>query len=300
MTGERDNTILDLAVLTEQLDDVHLDALGLLDEHEQIAFRQWLDQVPEEVRQSLIAEQARLSASAPGIDGVSPPVELRARVIRAVLEAVRHDALQGSGQVAKQESRDTSRSPNHAPHASVEHGSHAARSRRVARHRGGTRVHRWWRTVAIGASVATLGMLVVHTQLTSAYRDVSRLQSLEGLINAFGADHLREMLFNESVVRVSLRATDPNSKVEASIWINPDRNHGLLVISHAGLATANLRVVALDDEDQPIGDPLVDFRSTGVMQTVAFTFDREMSGRIGVVAVQPDGTELLLAGALAA
>ena len=58
--------------LVQRFEDVHLDALGLLDEEDREALEAWMATLPQEARLRLRDEQSRLAEAAPTIDSDPP------------------------------------------------------------------------------------------------------------------------------------------------------------------------------------------------------------------------------------
>lgn len=84
----------------ELFENAHMDALGLLDEQDRVAFDVAFKAASPAIRAQIRAEQARMSKLESTLPRVNPPEVLRSRVLQAVEHAITEQSLRSDGGVS--------------------------------------------------------------------------------------------------------------------------------------------------------------------------------------------------------
>ncbi|MEL7472224.1 MAG: hypothetical protein AAGK04_02820 [Planctomycetota bacterium] len=240
-----------------------LDALALLDENERVRFEAALANAPTALHDQVEAERARFVDLREFLPDVSPPPELRGKVVQAVLVAAEADAV----------------------HA-VRHDA----DRHVRPLRFGTRVSAIWRGAAIGFAAAslTLGLSTLylwgeHERLEDNFSDSALVQSV---VENFGVEYVQRALFDADTQRVIFQpaASTSERSAQASIWMNPNWEESrLFCLELAGEKdTESFRVVVLNDDDQVV-TTIAEFRSTGALVSSELPSDLAGADRLGII-----------------
>ncbi len=251
-----------------------LDALGLLDEHDQAAFESAFRAAPAAVQSQVRAEQARACR----IDGLLPDVTPRAELREMVLAALRRAQAAAAVEDARTELIPAGRLDREAGVLAM------VRPRRVSP---------IWRAAAIGSATAAVILGAAFITIRDENARLSRAAGQDMFINAIsgavGGKQLIDTLFDPGTGKAVLAATDAAPSAQASIFHNAKWESARLVA--VGVATKPdqvLRVVELA-ADGSIGRDLTgDFTSSGglLVQDIAVELRAGELPRLALVAVQ--------------
>lgn len=295
--------------LSSRFDDIHLDALGLLDDPDRLAFEAWLASLPKAARRQVRWEQARLAMTAPGIDA-QVPGDLRQHAIVAIIEACREERLAAASADDRAVLAEVGVGVNPAVgrELSASNGQHSEGSAGVRRHRAHSRgedeSHRWssgvdaagsgrrnvrvhgsWRAATIVLSVAMVAMTAVYAQLREISGNVSMQNELGALIEK-GGGHLGSLLFDPSSQRVMFdRAAEDLGPTRAMILIAEDESKTPIFIERlAQPKGSRLMVCAVNERNEVVGEALAVFEPDGVLQRVYVDLRLAITDRLAIVA----------------
>jgi hypothetical protein len=281
------------ADLDAMLDDVHLGALGLLDDDEQAALDEWMNTVSPQLRKQIIAEQLRMTASAPMIT-VDPDQALRARVIHAVLEAIR-DAASAPAATATEPPVRTRRHTAGKPGVLSGSGGSGSVGSASPSHRRVRRTHPFWRTSTIGLAVLVIGMVTMHIRQQQEFLQLSEQAQISSLIDIAGAPALEGLLFDKAAKRVTFVCVDGNAKIQGMLWMSPETDTAhLYAMGLRNDPGVVYHVTRLDDAGQIIGRPVAAFTATGVIKRVDMPMARVTPGTMAIVAVRDGISEIIM------
>ncbi len=181
----------------EMLELCLLDALGLLDEHEQAAFEAAFAGASPVVQAHVRREQTRFAKLSPLLPNVEPPAELRARVLASIREANAQPAM-----------ADDTRRLIMPP---------------MLKSRGVSPV---WRAAALALSAAcfTLGGTLVYLQ--TARQEIRGNERTDSLIAAvadqFGHAFVQDVLFDRDTQRAVFTPVADSFDGQATVFVNPE------------------------------------------------------------------------------
>ena len=280
------------APLDALLDDVQLDALGLLDDDDRAALDAWLETLPEPRREQIRQEQERLTLTAPmiGSDGsIATPESLRRAVVEAVLAAIESE-------------RDA---------ASSEDDGHRRRAATTRRHTAGgarpqrhvrRRVHPMWRAATLGLAVALVGAVMFHAQTQRYVQNMENTASLSGMFDVFGSAQVEAMLFEGSMRRVTFVAADGAFEgMGASVWLGEADDEAMLFTCRLPDGPGvSYRIAELDDAGNAMDSSIARFEADGVITRVALKRTLVPTrGRIALVRMSDEGEKVVMTANLA-
>jgi len=281
--------------LIGRFDDIHLDALGMLDEDERAALREWLDMLPASAREQIVREQARLAATAPTAGVREDHVAaLREHIVAAILSAAAEGVPiepAAAGSTSGANARLNGRAKSH------DAVTGAPSPKRHASGRSRPRVHPAWRATAIALSVAVVGLFAVQSQLQQSYAAIESEGIVAAVVEAFGPD-AEELLFDEDVRRITFSGAENRPQVEASLWVLDDDMHLLLGYKQA-ITARRLALMPIDATGRISGKALVEFAPEGVLQRVELPRMDDPPRRVALVALGENGTTILLRATVA-
>lgn len=257
MTHRNDNNRVDAggtepATTRDLIELAVIDALGLLDDEERVAFERGVASAPATLREMIREEQARMADISALLPEVDPDPSLRERTIsRIALEIERKHGAGGASAPARRVA--------HAAGASVDRPVRLQRARRV---------NPAWRIAAVGMSVAVVALSVVQVQMRRQIDSVSEDASASALIDSAGTGHIEDVLFNETVERYYLRPVGNVGNAKATLLINRDR--GSSCLHYGNFANgATYRLVVLDDAGEAVSE-LCSFKAEKLISNIAF------------------------------
>ena len=210
--------------LKNLIENSHLDALGLLDAHEQSEFQQAFLAAPPAVQLQIRAEQARAADMSDLLPLVEPSPELRDRVLAAIASQISAEALAGE-----------------------EAGIYDLRSP--------DRVSRRWRTAAIGLigaccvlGVAFINVMAINAQIHPGMADNELAKEV---MLGLGSERANDVLYSPSTHR-DFFAAAPGCKGVASILRGRDWADAVLTFKDLPeVAGSDYRLVVLNDDGVP-------------------------------------------------
>jgi hypothetical protein len=252
----------------ELIEYTMLHALGLLEDGERQAYEAAFDAAPASVQKRVREEARRMADLGDLIPEVEPNAELRDVVLAAVRAAIREE---------ENESRIAQQSSGASPVVGRIDPSSAARSRPTSQPKlsKSPRVNRLWRVAGIGFAAASIAMGAVMINIQQTLKDANTHNSLvNSAYDKLGPNFVLD-LSEEATERICLVATDSASKSVASVWKNPDRDTGHLLVNNlVGEQNRPLRLVLLD-ADNNIVEVIKTFNPTGELES--FEIDVNLS-----------------------
>lgn len=210
------------------LEHAHLDALGMLEPHEQAEFHRELAASPSQVREMVRREQARAADINAILPDVTPSPELRARVLSAIAAEIALGGLAGSSH------------PGDAEEAAND----------LYRFRPQAVVSRRWRTAAValvGAcgvlGVALANVVAINTQIN---RSMVVTDLPKEVMLGLGSDRINDVLFGGTSRRDHFVAVAGFGGM-ASVLHSPGWDEGVVAFKDLPESTGNdYRLVTLD------------------------------------------------------
>ena len=275
---------------TQQLiESTMLHTLGLLEDHEIVAFEAAFESAPASVQLMVREEALRMSDFGDLMPNNEPDPALRELVISAVRAAMReqeNDQRIASGSVA---------APTVATRAIAGRidAQIAAQSSRRAQPKISTtpRVHRLWRASTIGFAAATIALSIVWTNNNQTYNQMSPDVFLSQMYNSIGAEFLESTLFDSSTERVSMVSSNGATASMASVWYNPDWDSARLFVKNMKASQENpYRLVVLDDEGNIVRE-VATFSSEGELEDFDVQVNLKSDRRLAIYQGITDAIE---------
>ncbi len=277
---------------TQQLiENTMLHTLGLLEDHEIVAFEAAFEAAPASVQLLVREEALRMSDFGDLMPSNEPDPALRELVISAVRAAMReqeNDQRIAAGSVAAPivatqaiAGRIDSQTPV------------AAQSSRRAQPKLSTtpRVHRLWRASTIGFAAATIALSVVWTNNNQAYSQMSPDVFLSQMYNSIGAEFLESTLFDSTTERVSMVSSNGASASMASVWYNPDWDSARLFVKNMKASEENPYRLVVLDEDGNIVREVATFSSEGELEDFEVQVNLKSDRRLAIYQGMTDAIE---------
>jgi len=244
--------------LQEMIELAILDAMGLLDEEERLAFELAFRAAAPPVQAQVRREQPRLSRIESLLPQVAPPAELRA----AVIEAVRREIAT-------------------AQPASVNPAVLVASSMVRAR-----AVSPIWRAAALGLAAASLILGITTFGFQARYDELGERLRSESTVNtlntAYGTAFVQKMLFDRDTKRVVFKPQG-QSRGMASLWIHPEMKEAMFFCQAIASQEGRTLKLAIVDENDHIVKDLATFTSSGELTPLRVTMSPNQTGHIAVV-----------------
>lgn len=254
---------------TEMLELAGVDALGLLDEEERVAFDRAFDRAPGAVRELVRAEQARVAELGLALPDVVIPEGLRGEVLSRVREEIE---------------RSKAASPvSAAPARTASHSGGARPEPRSLGIRRARRVNPAWRIAAIGASVATVVLASLQVRLRQDIQNLSSRMQAGALTEAVGLDELGILFPGPDAQRVALIPTGDVGHARAHLVFEPD--HGWRLMAMNLSSRVDYSVVAMDESGSII-ETIADFQSNDVLTLLDLPISAQRGETIHVAIVR--------------
>jgi hypothetical protein len=252
--------------LQEMIELSILDAMGLLDEEERLAFELAFRAAAPAVQAQVRREQTRLSSIDALLPRVAPPSGLRA----AVVEAVRREIAAGVAAASTN------------PALMIAEGMIKS-----------GRVSSLWRAGSLGLAAAALVLGITTFKLQSDYKALEiRLQNdavLEVVSRELGPSFVRNVLFSKDTRRVIL-TPKTGSKGAASVWVNNEWKDGFFFCNAMPTPKDGSYKIAIIDGSDRIVRELGAFQSDGELIPVQLKgLTGIQSGRVAVGTPGADG-----------
>lgn len=261
--------------LQEMIELSILDAMGLLDDEERVAFEVAFRTSNPGVQAQVRREQTRLASIENFLPDVTPPAGLRA----AVVEAVRREIA--------------------TTHASSNPALVIARS--MVKSRG---VSPLWRAAAMGLAAAALIFGITTFQFKALYVELTDHLHQDRLIDAmndeFGPAFVHSVLFDRDTHRVILTPAK-GVKGQASLFVNSEKGEGQFFCrAIASPVGKTFKLAIIDPKTGEIVKELKTFTSNGSLTPVMVRLSPDEHGRIALVTTSggPDFDTVLAGGDL--
>lgn len=253
------------------LEQAALDALGLLDDEERVAFDTAFLSASDSLQAHLRREQKRIAALGVCLPDVAMPDGLREAVLAAVREAIRSEREPASIEAAIA--------------GVIGHGAgHEVPDlpRRPLR-----RVSRLWRATALGLLVASVILSYATLQMKSQFDQVAEaqdsIQMAEAMLRLFGPDY-REAMMDQRVIRASFASANQRFRARAALWFDPDSDKAWFVFEGLPVAQGQpYRLVVLDSNDRIVNE-LASFQSNGQFDGQPIKLDVPLNTRLAILA----------------
>ena len=244
-----------------------LDAMGLLDESEQGQFESAFRSASPPVQAQVRREQTRLSVIEALLPDVEPPAGLRAAVVDAVRRQIEIEGLVRAEGVAGAIPLIPSR-----------------------------RVSPLWRAGALGLAAASFVMGFATLQMSRDVREIERRLGDQGqtqvLIEKFGANYVRDVLFNKDTTRVVFTPRSSQSKSMVSVFLNPEWRDSKLFHMNLGDAERRTYKLALVDEHDRVVSILHTFNPDGSMEGENFELGHPApKSRLAIMTTSQSGAD---------
>lgn len=260
----------------ELIEQSVLDAMGILEPEEQVAFEAALANAGPEVRAMVRHEQERLLDLHDLLPPDAPRPELRDMVISAVRAAMRASDAPAVGRVL--------------PGAS--HRRAAAPTFRPAR-----RVSPMWRASAIALGAVVVGLTAVTLDIHRVYQVAGSRGVVDRLYDGMGAEVLQAFVYDPENTQLVSRMTpvsQQGSRAEAALWHHPDWSSAKLFVRQLKTApNERLRLVVLDDNDRIVSE-VAAFQGTGELAQFEVHIDVQSKPRLAICRTVDGADELLL------
>ncbi len=257
--------------IQEMIENAVLDAVGLLDDDEQVEFERAFDSASPKIQAMVRAEQTRLSNISGLLPCVEPPVSLKAEVIGRVREAIAAAYLAQETTLAKRPLLELIPSRKVSP---------------------------IWRAAAIGSLAAAVVFGVSVTRMTDEYdrlRDaIGKDQLLEQITQQFGSRYVEDMIYDPDVVRVVFGSASTDFVGKAAVffsdsWDEQSRFFSTKLSSKDG---QRFRLVVVDQNDSVVKELASFEASGGLVDAEMIDFDpRDLSRDNVRLAVFAEGGE---------
>ncbi|MEX2217525.1 MAG: hypothetical protein WD749_02095 [Phycisphaerales bacterium] len=241
-----------------------LDAMGLLDEEERIAFELAFRGAAPAVQAQVRREQTRLSRIEDFLPRVDAPAGLRA----AVIEAVRREIAAGQA-------------------ASMNPALLVAES--MVRPRT---INPLWRTAALGLAAAAIVFGITTFQWQARYKEITDQLQANGFLEAIqkelkgDAGFIQSVLFSKDTRRVVFSGEN-GYKGEASLFLNPEwKDKARFFCRSINSGNGKTLKLALIDQNDRIIEELATFTSQGELLPLEVPI---ASGKRGKIAVMTSG-----------
>ena len=254
--------------IQELIENSVLDAVGLLDEDERVAFDRAFASASPRVQAMVRAEQSRLSDLDLLLPDVEPPAHMRAEVVGRVREAIAAAYLGEDAQ--------------------------ATRASTFLEILPSRKVSPIWRAFAVGSLAAAVVFGVSVLQMSNQYDDlrdaIANDQLLEEVTRQFGSRQVRDILFGEDTQRIVLASADGDEVgAEASIFWNTGWEDAQFYCTRLASRTGERFRLAIVDEHDQIVEDLMTFDATGGLDSKSVEFNPGDTTLVGTrVALIPD------------
>ncbi|MGH7242457.1 MAG: hypothetical protein ACREJD_03460 [Phycisphaerales bacterium] len=230
----------------ELFEAAQLDALGLLDEHEQAEFEAAFASAAPAIRAQLRDEQSRFAKPDRFRLSAEPPVDLRARVLGAIKAEIAEVA-------------GSARSRLHIAGRELP-TVHPVR-----------RVSRAWRVATLASLTAAFVLAILVQQQSSQMQKLVNANgsdaALNKLVDMFGPADLTDAVFSSNTKKIPFAAAQPDFKGEAAVWYNSSKQTARLfcrnIVTEPG---ETIRLVVLDDNGK-VASQIAEFASSGEIIT---------------------------------
>jgi hypothetical protein len=247
----------------ELLELASLDAMGLLDEHERLAFERAFRAAAPAVRRQVRREQERLTGDVSTLPEVEPPAELRGRVISSVRDAIATARQDVVGQIVPE---------NFSLRANVSP---------------------LWRAACIGFATATLVLFGVGYSLQSQYNEtlaINQSGEIAEIAQELGPK-FEQVLLSPTAQRVAFASNasfedESSNDLRAALFIDEESKTAFLVCRNLPTVEGGdeFRLVLVDESGNASGPVLTKFRYTGGLVGASIPVDvRLTSSRLGIV-----------------
>jgi hypothetical protein len=241
-----------------------LDAMGLLDEEERLAFELAFRASAPAVQAQVRREQTRLSRIENILPEVTPPAGLRAAVVQAVRREMANAGTEANPALALANSMVPSRG-----------------------------VSRFWRAASMGLAAAVIVLGVTNLRMQTQYQDLNTLlqndQVLKVVSNEFGPSFVKNVLFSKDTKRIVLAPKATGYKGLASVWMNKEWKEGLLFCHAMPSPEGKTFKIAIVDDNDRIVKELASFESNGELKPVKLHLSGTDVGRLAVGTPGADG-----------
>jgi len=254
----------------ELLELASLDAMGLLDEQERVAFERAFRAAAPAVRRQVRREQERLTGDVSTLPEIDPPADLRERVldsVRVAIAAARQDVV---GRIVPEE---FSLRANVSP---------------------------LWRAACIGFATATLVLMGVGYTMQTQYNQalaVGQSGEIAEIARELGPK-FEQVLLSPTAERVAFATTasypgggsaGEAGELRAALYVDVETRTAFLVCRNLpSMENDEFRLVVVT-EDGAAGDVLTKFRYTGGLVGASIPVDvRLQQGRLGIISIDGD------------
>lgn len=255
-----------------------VDAFGLLDEDDRIAFDKGYEAAPATLRDLIWSQQARAADCLDMLPDADASDQLRDRTLGRITAEIARKSLPASSPGVHRVS--------HEP---------AVRAPRLQRAR---RVNAGWRVGAVAMSVAAVVLGVLHVQLRREFNEVQDRAGIARLIDTIGTENIEATLFDETAKRVYFRAEGDVARARAMLIHASDSDQARLYIANFTGRT-DYRLVVLDENDQP-GEVLATFKSSGLISGVNIRLRGSGMVRLAILTDEDEPQRLFVADVLLA
>jgi hypothetical protein len=264
--------------LNELLENAVLDAYGLLDEEQRLAFERAFRAAPQSVRDQIRREQERVAGFESSLSQEHPNPELKERVVGAVLAEMEAERA------------------NHELTAMALRGDDIAGAVEAS---GRRYVSGWWQTAAIAllAVSAVLGTMVGLGLSRPENRVAEQLMSM--LKSAGAKDpgiQAADILASDKINRLTMEATDAAQSfaggASAIIWVSSVSEHGLVTIQTNSAPKSELVVRVRDASGRLVYMDQLDM--TSQLGLVAFSMSEWSGADIEIAIRDETGAETVL------
>lgn len=262
----------------ELLEFAVVDAFGLLDEDDRIAFDRGYNAAPATLRDLIWSQQARAADCLDMLPDDDAPDALRDRTL---------------GRIGAEIARKSRPAPGPEVHR-VAHEP-AVRAPRLQRAR---RVNAGWRVATVAMSVAAVVLGVLHVQLRREFNTVQDRAGIARLIDTIGTENIEATLFDETAKRVYFRAAGEVARARAMLIHASDSDQARLYIANFSGRT-DYRLVVLDENDNP-GEVLATFKASGLISGVNIRLRGSGTVRLAILTDEAEPQRLFVADVLLA
>jgi hypothetical protein len=252
--------------LQELIELAILDAMGLLDEEERLAFELAFRAAAPSVQAQVRREQTRLSRLENILPNVTPPAGLRAAVVQAVRREIATAEAAASDNPALMIADS------------------------MVKPRG---VSSLWRAASLGLAAAALVLGVTTFKQMALYEDLrNRIQNdtvLEVVNRELGPLFVKNVLFSKDTRRIVLTPKADNKGV-ASVWVNSEWKDGFFFCNAMPTPKGMNYKIAIVDKDNNIVRELASFESDGELKPLRLQLSPADTGRLAVGTPGANGT----------
>lgn len=275
--------------LQELLEAAQLDALGLLDDDDRMAFDAAFAAANASVRLQVRAEQARWAKSAPGLPNAEVPSYMKGRVLGAIRSEIAKKAagtLAGVG-------ADTGESSDDQFEASLANdlGSGAPVIGRVdgSRKSAGVAlgVAPAWRASSLGFATAAAVLLAAFFSVTRQMETLKDKANddrvLEAMSKGYGGEFYVEAIFGKQVERFTFAAAPSvTTEAAATIYLLPENKKARLFVKDLAVGVGQTARVVLVDENNQITSQVAEFAMNEKIGTANLELEASKGVRLAI------------------